>query len=56
LAGLINESKKVTIYCGIGAENANAEVVELSKYLKAPVAILSAEKWLFSLIILMKSV
>ncbi|OPG97634.1 pyruvate oxidase, partial [Chryseobacterium mucoviscidosis] len=24
-------------YCGIGAENANPEVVELSKYLKAPV-------------------
>ncbi len=37
LADLINESKKVTIYCGIGAEHSNAEVVELSKYLKAPV-------------------
>jgi len=37
LAGLINDSKKVTIYCGIGAEKSNAEVVELAKYLKAPV-------------------
>ncbi|WP_042720258.1 thiamine pyrophosphate-dependent enzyme [Flavobacterium sp. B17] len=37
LANLINESKKVTIYCGIGAKDANAEIVELSKYLKAPV-------------------
>lgn len=37
LAELINGSKKVTIYCGIGAEHANKEVVELSQYLKAPV-------------------
>lgn len=37
LANLINESEKVTIYCGIGAEHSNAEVVALSKYLKAPV-------------------
>ncbi|MFT3904660.1 MAG: thiamine pyrophosphate-binding protein [Niabella sp.] len=37
LANLINESGKISIYCGIGAENANQEVVALSKYLKAPV-------------------
>ncbi len=37
LANLINESKKVTIYCGIGAEKSNVEVVELAKFLKAPV-------------------
>lgn len=37
LAKLINESKKVTIYCGIGAEHSNAEVVQLSKLLKSPV-------------------
>ena len=37
LAKLINESKKVTIYCGIGAEYSNAEVVQLSKLLKSPV-------------------
>lgn len=37
LAKLINESKKVTIYCGIGAEHSNAEVAQLSKLLKSPV-------------------
>ncbi|WP_294249642.1 thiamine pyrophosphate-dependent enzyme [uncultured Chryseobacterium sp.] len=37
LADLINEHKKVTLYCGIGAQHANAEVIELSKHLKAPV-------------------
>jgi len=37
LADLINEHKKVTLYCGIGAQHANKEIVELSKYLKAPV-------------------
>ncbi len=37
LADLINGSEKVTLYCGIGAEKAGAEVIQLSKYLKAPV-------------------
>ncbi|ASW75476.1 pyruvate dehydrogenase [Chryseobacterium piperi] len=37
LAKLINENEKVTIYCGIGAEKANPEVVGLSRLLKAPV-------------------
>lgn len=37
LADLINGSEKVTLYCGIGAEKAAPEVVQLSKYLKAPV-------------------
>lgn len=37
LADLINKSGRVTLYCGIGAEHANEEVVNLSKHLKAPV-------------------
>lgn len=37
LADLINRSEKVTLYCGIGAEKAGPEVIQLSKYLKAPV-------------------
>lgn len=37
LAALVNQSKKVTIYGGAGAENANTEIVALSKLLKAPV-------------------
>lgn len=37
LADLINSHKKVTLFCGIGAQHANKEIVELSKYLKAPV-------------------
>ena len=36
-AQLINEAKKITLFCGIGASEANAEVVELSKHLNAPV-------------------
>ena len=28
---------KITIFCGIGAENAHAEIVQLSQHLKAPV-------------------
>lgn len=38
LARLLNEAKKVTLYCGIGAKEAHDEVVELSKRLHAPVA------------------
>lgn len=34
---LINEAKRVTLFCGIGASNANAEIVEFSKKLNAPV-------------------
>lgn len=37
LADLINGSEKVTLYCGIGAEKASSEVIQMSKYLKAPV-------------------
>lgn len=36
-AQLINEAKKITLFCGIGASEANTEVVELSKHLNAPV-------------------
>lgn len=37
LARLLNEEKKVMIYCGIGASEAHDEVVELASKLKAPV-------------------
>jgi pyruvate dehydrogenase (quinone) len=37
LAGLINEHKKITIFCGIGAADAHDEVVALSQKLNAPV-------------------
>ena len=37
LADIVNQHQKVTIYCGIGAEKANREVVELAQFLKAPV-------------------
>lgn len=37
LAALINESTKITIYCGIGCANAHDEVVELAQRLHAPV-------------------
>lgn len=37
LAELLNEEKKVMIYCGIGATEAHDEVVELASKLKAPV-------------------
>ena len=37
LAALINESEKITIFCGIGCADAHDEVVELSKRLNAPV-------------------
>jgi pyruvate dehydrogenase (quinone) len=38
LAELLNDHKKITIFCGIGAKNAHDEVVELAGKLKAPVA------------------
>lgn len=38
LAALINQSEKITIFCGIGAKNAHSEVVNLSKRVNAPVA------------------
>lgn len=38
LADLLNNNNKVTIFCGIGAQDAHDEVVELSHRLKAPVA------------------
>lgn len=37
LAKAINESKKITLFCGIGAENAHDQVVQLSQHIKAPV-------------------
>jgi pyruvate dehydrogenase (quinone) len=36
-AHLINQFEKITLFCGIGAAEANTEVVELAKKLKAPV-------------------
>lgn len=38
LAGLLNGSDKITLFCGIGCEGAHAEVIELANILKAPVA------------------
>lgn len=38
LASLLNENSRITIFCGTGAKNAHAEVVQLSQRLKAPVA------------------
>jgi pyruvate dehydrogenase (quinone) len=37
LADLINSSKKVALFCGIGCENAHDEVVALAEKAKAPV-------------------
>ena len=37
LAELINSEHKISIFCGIGAENAHDEVVDLAEKLKAPV-------------------
>ncbi|WP_410221506.1 thiamine pyrophosphate-dependent enzyme [Pedobacter sp.] len=37
LANLLNEGKKVMLYCGIGCKNAYHEVLELAQILKAPV-------------------
>ncbi|MEB0249168.1 MULTISPECIES: thiamine pyrophosphate-dependent enzyme [unclassified Mucilaginibacter] len=38
LAALVNQHKKITIFCGIGAADAHDEVVALSQKLNAPVA------------------
>lgn len=38
LAKLLNEHSEITLFCGIGAQNAHEEVVELSHRLHAPVA------------------
>jgi len=38
LAALLNAHKKVTVYCGLGAAEAHAEIIELAEKLKAPVA------------------
>lgn len=38
LADLLNNAKKVTLYCGIGAKDALPELVQLAKLLNAPVA------------------
>lgn len=37
LASAINDAKKVTIYCGIGAQDAMPEVMALAKLINAPV-------------------
>lgn len=37
LADCLNEGKKITIYCGIGAAEAHNEVIALAKELKAPI-------------------
>lgn len=37
LAAVINKAAKVTVYCGIGAQDAMPEVIELAKRLNAPV-------------------
>ena len=37
LAALINRQAKVTIFCGVGAEGAHDEVVELARMINAPV-------------------
>ncbi|WP_334124182.1 thiamine pyrophosphate-dependent enzyme [Empedobacter brevis] len=34
---IINEAKRVTLFCGVGASEANQEVIEFSKKLHAPV-------------------
>ncbi|MCD7935909.1 MAG: thiamine pyrophosphate-dependent enzyme [Tannerellaceae bacterium] len=38
LAEVLNASGKITLFCGVGAKEAHAEVVELSQLLNAPVA------------------
>lgn len=38
LADLIKSSKKITLFCGIGARDAHDEVIELASKIKAPVA------------------
>lgn len=38
LAGLLNDTATITIFCGIGTKDAHEEVVELSHRLQAPVA------------------
>src|SRR5664279_449973 len=38
LATLINSHKKVTIFCGLGAAEAHAEIIQFAEMLKAPVA------------------
>lgn len=37
LARLINESEKITIFCGVGARDAHQEFIELAKRIKAPI-------------------
>ena len=38
LAGLLNRSSNITLFCGIGAREAHDEILELSQRLHAPVA------------------
>lgn len=37
LAGLINSSDKITIYCGIGVKGAHEEVIRLASLIKSPI-------------------
>jgi pyruvate dehydrogenase (quinone) len=38
LASLLNSHKKITIFCGLGAGEAHAEIIQLAERLKAPIA------------------
>ncbi|MCC8134445.1 MAG: thiamine pyrophosphate-dependent enzyme [Tannerellaceae bacterium] len=38
LADLLNQTKRIALYCGVGAKDAHKEVVRLSSLLNAPVA------------------
>jgi pyruvate dehydrogenase (quinone) len=37
LAGFLNESSRITLFCGAGCAGAHAEVIELARKLKAPI-------------------
>ena len=51
LADLLNGKEKITLFCGIGAKDAHAEVVELSGLLNSPVAYLRV-RWRYNMITL----
>lgn len=44
MAALINEGKRVTLYCGSGCEGAETEILALADHIKAPVAHTSRAK------------
>jgi len=46
VAGLLNEGKKITVFCGNGCKNAHAELMQLCQKIKAPmVHALRAKEW-----------